>query len=308
MDSRELSSPVVLANVQDIPIQLAIENADLMHLAKTTALGERELNGWETERVKWPYQGSNRNVEHRHGQIVRGFGNKILLSLPIGAVIIPAMFVIGAYFYASKKDTLKLPASRAVPYISDIGDLKPQSGLFTFGLTLSSYFTFGVVLTRFFQVRILANTVRRWINYLALYLGILIVVGKVMVASFQISGHLIAHFLGAALYVVSTVLFISVQTFISFKEKPIVGKHRKAFLVTRCLLSATSIAGTIIFGVFLLPPFVKYNRGKFFVAQMGEWCFAVCKLLFMLTFMVDFWHLEPRFELLKLDTQRVNLN
>ena len=220
-------------------------------------------------------------------------GNIILITLPICLVFIPTVFTSTAYVYAHVGGTLRLPKNRTVPFISDIGESQPQSNLFAFGLNIGAFCTAAVVVIRYFHVKCTVADVSPRINCTGLITGLLIAIGQVAVASFQLSGMSTAHYVGALVYSLSAVIFAFIQTHISYKENNLCGKYRGVFLGLRGLLSAGIFIGFLVFGIFCVPPLVKYNKGGFSVSQSGEWCFAGFKMLFMLTFIVDFWSLRP---------------
>ena len=218
----------------------------------------------------------------------------ILISLPVCLVFIPTIFVSVAYIYAHAKEKMKLPKDRRVPYISDIGEGQPQSNLFTFGLTIGAFCTAAMVIVRYFQVKCSVDDMNPRINYVGLISGLLVAVGQVAVASFQLSGILSVHYFGAVIYSLSAVVFAPVQTYISSKEKTLCKKYRMVFLYLRGLLSVGVLLGFLIFGIFMLPPLVELNKLDFPISQSGEWCFVGCSMLYMLTFIVDFWRLQPK--------------
>eukprot|EP00794_Sanderia_malayensis_P007424 gene7424-8246_t len=278
--SSSVSSSCVISNLRQETLQLEI-------IDKNNC--SRACGKFSAERGE---QTSNR----RHS-----FGNILLILIPIGAFCVPSAFIIASYIYANHEKTLLLPHTRTVPFISDIGNTSPQSGLFSFGLFLSSLFTLALVIVRFFQVRIFVTEVSFCANFFGLLLGISIVIGKTFVASFRLSEHYVPHFVGAGIYVLSSVAYVCMQLFVPLKNG---GKFsRRLLLGLRALLLTGVICGTLLFGVFILPPLLKFNGAGYSVAQTGEWCFAVCKLLFMLTFVVEFWHFEPKFDLVNVNCQ-----
>jgi len=218
----------------------------------------------------------------------------ILISVPICLVFIPTIFVSVAYIYAYAREKMKLPEDRRVPYISDIGEGQPQSNLFTFGLTIGAFCTAAMVIVRYFQVKCSVDGINPRINYVGLVSGLLVALGQVAVASFQLSGILSVHYFGAVMYSLSAVVFVPVQTYISTKEKNLCKKYRMVFLYLRGLLSAGVLIGFLLFAVFMLPPLVRFNKLDFHISQSGEWCFVGCNMLYLLTFIVDFWRLQPK--------------
>lgn len=289
MYSTEITSPVCLAMVpKETRKSLVIANKN-----------DIELNFGRLENGHRSSEGQSNGKRDIHGdkKPKHTVGNIIIITLPIFLVVIPTVLSAVAYIMARHRDTLKLPKSRDVPYISDIGDSQPQSSLFTLGLSLSSFCTFAVITLRYFQVKAHFHDVKPWVNRFGFFAGVLITIGKVMVASFQLTGLQIPHYAGAFVYSLSAVFYTVIQTYISHKDSNMHGKRRVLFLIFRGLLSAGTILGFLVFGIFLIPSLVKFNRPGYSMAQAGEWCFAACKMLFMLTFVVDFWKLQPSFVL-----------
>ena len=221
-------------------------------------------------------------------------GNIIILTIPLCLVFIPTVFVSIAYIYAHVKGTLKLPGDRNVPFISDIGEGLPQSNLFSFGLAIGAFCTAAMVIVRYLQVKYFVDNISPRVNHIGLVSGLFIAIGQVAVASFQLSGLTTVHYLGALIYSFSAVIFAPIQTYISCKEKTLYGIYREIFLYLRGFLSAGILLAFLIFGMFFVPPLAQYNERDFPVSQTGEWCFAGFKMVFMLTFVVDFWRLQPR--------------
>ena len=229
----------------------------------------------------------------------RTFASLILVILPACIAIIPMIFISIAYLYAQYLGTFKLPPTRNVPYISDIGNDQPQSSFFTIGLVLSSLCTVAVVFVRYVQVMVYIENVNRRVNVVGFLFGVLNAFGMLIVASFQLTGLSHVHYAGAFLYAFSGVIYTQIHTYISHKDKSLTGNYRTSLLILRGVLSAGVLLGFLTFGVFLLPSLVKFNRPGYSVAQAGEWFFAVCKMGFMLTFIADFWKLQPQFSLHK---------
>lgn len=261
---------------------IIIENVGEKEFASHTC--DQDLNA----REQISNDGGALDRKNRHG-----IGNILVLSLPICLVFMPTFLILIAFVYAKAEGTLALPPTRDVPYISDLGNVQPQSSFFTLGLAFGAFFTVLLVIVRYIQVKSSYDGINPWINTVGLVTGLLIAVGQITVASFQLSTNSSVHYLGAVLYTFSAVIYIPIQTFISDKEMYLCGRYRSVFLYARGLLTSGVLLGFLIFSMFLLPPFVKFNRPGYSVAQSGEWCFAVFKMLYMLTFIVDFWKLQP---------------
>ena len=225
--------------------------------------------------------------------INHSFSNKLLLCLPSGALIIPAFFIVLSYFVGNLLNTLELPPNSNVPYISDVGNDIPQSSIFTFGLNLSVFFTLGIIITRYYQVKTLFARNDGRMNDAGLFAGLIFLIGKLMVAAFQIKSMQVAHFLGAGLYVLFGTVYGGIQSFISYENRKF--NHGCVVVFIRIVLTVGMFAGGTVFAIFQIPSLHKYNRINYSVAQWGEWCWAISKTLFMLSFVEDFWRLEPVF-------------
>ena len=252
---------------------------------RTTSL-DSYYNGISFSRAEYRTHGSS-------------FGNRFVISLPILNAVIPIVFLISSYLYALNNTVPYLPTNQDVPFISDIGNEKPQSSLFTFGMSLSAYFTLGTVLVRFCQIQHFLVKLDGLVNYISLVAGLLFILGKIMVVSFQISSQKSAHFVGAGLYVIFATAYAVMQTVISYKNKTLYGRYKNHLIIVRIVFVIGMLVGTLLFGIFLFPNLIKYNRKGYSVSQSGEWLFASCKLCFMFTFVLDFWSLHPRLLLIK---------
>ena len=219
------------------------------------------------------------------------FGNKLLICLPLGALIIPAFFILLAYFLGNTLNTMKLPAYHDVPYLSDVGNHTPQSSIFAFGLTLSSFFSVGVIMVRYHQVKSLFLKNDKRTNQIGFVFGILFVIGKLIAASFQFSSVAIVHFVGAGIFIIFATLWAGIQSLISYKNRQ--SYYGNIVAMSRVVLSIGMFITAVILGTFLSPDLHKYNRAGYSTAQGSEWAWATFKGLFMLTFVEDFWRLQP---------------
>ena len=251
-------------------------------------VGSREARIGSAGRAKYKGEGSS-------------LGNKLLVALPILHVTMSIIFVTCSYIYAYEKHGNSfMENGHNVPFISDLGNDKPQSSLFTFGMVVTALLSLFIVATRYFQVKHFFVKYDGKLNTASFIFGAVFVLGKIIASCFQMSTQRETHFVGAGLYVILASVYASIQTFITYKNRQLFGKQRSAIIaISRALLSLGMIIGTVIFLVFLLPDLVKHNKSGESVSQGAEWFFAVCKMFFMLTFVVDFWYLHPRWLLIK---------
>lgn len=232
-------------------------------------------------------------------------GNKLLIAMPICHVFLSAIFTIFSYVYAYEKHGNSF-IEGTIAFISDLGDKKPQSSLFTFGMVLTAFLSLGIVLTRYFQVKHFFVKYDGALNLASLLVGILFVLGKILTSCFQLSSQRETHFAGAAIYVLFASVYAVIQTLITYKNRTLFGKRVLILIVSRVLLTSGMVIGTVLFLIFLHPDLLKYNKNGLAVSQGSEWFFAVCKMLFMLTFVADFWYLHPRWLLIKPNNEIVS--
>ena len=243
--------------------------------------------------------------------------------LPLGASLLPTGFILGAYFHADSYGLLQLKNNTEVPFVSDIGNHKPHSSVFTLGLSVSAVFGLFLILVRHEQVNKLYNSERSkadlfkvslfkvilfqvtmlHVNMVSSVIGLLGILGELIVAAFQLSSHFTMHYLGAMMYFIPTAIFMCLQTFVTYKtmqmndgkenlpqqrKKCISQQIETKMLIVRTVLSGVLIVCMIIFSVFLLPSLSAYNRTGYSVAQLAEWFMLISIILFMLTFLFDF--------------------
>lgn len=218
---------------------------------------------------------------------------KIVFFLPILTVLISVITVILAYSIAKdEQENLERPSWNCTlhndfpPYISEVGDCKPQSSVFTFGMVLSGCVTLVIILIRYFQVRNYFTGCDR-VNTAALVFGITLVVGKFMVVSFQLSSHKVLHYFGACGYFGGSFLFCCCQAAISSHHS----KHH-VLCVIRTICAIGMFCTGFLFSLFLLPT-LEGKYSKYNIAPISEWAFAALKMLFMLSFCGDFKNILP---------------
>ena len=217
-------------------------------------------------------------------------GNILIIMVPLGAAFLPALFLLSAFIHAKDLDLLRLKNQTNVPYISDVGNYKPHSSVFTFGLTLSALFGLWLIILRYLQVEHLYHNTGSKANLCSFATGLLSILGELMVASFQLSSHSTMHYVGAFLHFASIMVFMGLQTFITHRNIENEGRRNCAVLlvILRGLLSSGLLLCLVVFGVFLLPSLSQYNRKGYSVAQGAEWAMLGCSVLFMLSFLYEF--------------------
>ena len=221
-------------------------------------------------------------------------GNLLMMSVPLGASILPVFFLLGAFLHADRYDLLRLKNNTDVPYISDIGNYKPYSSVFTLGLNFNAMFGFWLILVRHIQVDKIFDNTGSKANRSASFFGFLGIMGELTVAAFQLSSHVVMHYIGAFVFFASIMIYMFIQTFITYRNRSkVVHKKYAPILVTvRVILSALLLISLVIFGTFLHPSLSAYNRKGYSVAQSAEWVMLGCVIFFMVTFLYDFNNLS----------------
>lgn len=213
-----------------------------------------------------------------------------IFLLPICTVAMSVLACGMSYGIGLRSGTIEpLPF---MPFISDMGDSPPQSSVFTLGLTISCYFTLLVVIIRYNQVKCIYYN--GWKpNDVAIYFGVTFILGKLIIASFQLSSNKQVHYIGAGLYFIGTTGYVMLQVYITREN---ITRTWVAIYYTRCVCAVGMVISAILFAVFFGVPSLKiYNRYGANVAQAAEWTFAVLKMTFMLSFLHDFWNVDVSF-------------
>ena len=223
------------------------------------------------------------NMEQRPSR----FSRYVLMLLPIATEMSTAIFTVISYVIAIRLGKIAHPPF--VPFISDIGDFKPQSSVFSFGLSISALLSLTVTTVRYFQIKNLYTRCQKT-NDVAFAVGILITVGKYIVASFELSSQIVVHFIGAATFFGGFVVYAFLQSYITYQ---IFGKTK--IFVVRSVTSCGMLICGILFTVFLLPSLRVYNEHSWNVSNGAEWGYAALKMIYMITFVPDFQGLVPVF-------------
>ncbi|XP_066916428.1 modulator of macroautophagy TMEM150B-B-like isoform X1 [Clytia hemisphaerica] len=227
----------------------------------------------------------------------------IIFSLPIISSLCSFIACLMAYIIGVNSGTLKpLPF---IPYISDTGDFKPNSSIFTLFLILSSFATLVIAIVRFYQIAAEARC--SIANRAALVSAFLFLLGKIVVSSFQLSSNIFVHFAAAGLYFLGATIYTLLQCYITYrflgdsinKERFVKDSTwRRGCIVylIRVVCCVGLVINLIIFGVFATIPSLEiHNRGGANVAQATEWALAAFKIIFLSTFTYDFWNIEFKF-------------
>ncbi|XP_029911919.1 DNA damage-regulated autophagy modulator protein 2 [Myripristis murdjan] len=198
-----------------------------------------------------------------------------------------------------------------IPYISDTSAEVPERCLFGFMLSISSFFGLATVYVRYKQVEALAvggETRLHQFNSAALTLGCLSALGMCIVANFQESAIISVHLLGATLTFGSGVLYILIQTAMSyhmqprFQSKDIVWARTAVGLWTMASIITMFVSSVILYDDL---PGVDVTSKRHWrpgekgytahlVSTVSEWSLAFSFIMFFLTYIRDFQKLHIR--------------
>lgn len=212
-----------------------------------------------------------------------------LSFLPIISMSMSIIAIILGYIVGISTGSVK--PFPYLPFISDLGDLRPENSIFSFFITLSCYFSWCIFIIRYYQIKDLYERCPKS-NVASLCLGACLILGKLMVSAFQLTNIKSVHFIGAGLYFVGVTFYIGFQVYVTYINAH---RMRKTLLVTRTICLIVMSISIVIFAVFMTPGLSKYNRGGSNVAQTAEWLMAISKMVFISTFLADFWGLRVSF-------------
>ncbi|KAL7371240.1 hypothetical protein ABVT39_022591 [Epinephelus coioides] len=183
------------------------------------------------------------------------------------------------------------------PYISDTGAKPPESCIFGLMTFISACAGISTIYARYkFVEKLSADTgmVSPHLNKTALVLGLLSCLGMCIVATFQETLVTSVHDIGAILFFVSGVLYIILQSVISFRAYP----FGSSICVCRVRVCIAILAVLAFFPTLICAFYVKQttlHRDKededypFHVASaVCEWIVAFSFICFFLTYIDDF--------------------
>ncbi|XP_066924922.1 DNA damage-regulated autophagy modulator protein 1-like [Clytia hemisphaerica] len=211
-----------------------------------------------------------------------------------------------------------IPPPPYVPYISELGESRPNASWYALFLTLSAVFLYQFYGRRYAQLEPISvrdgmGGLNR-VNQAAYYIGMSGIFGRLGVVAFH---HLYAdkslHYTTAFIYFGSALAYDILQTVLTYKttkrennvlEKgsPSVIPKEKAspqfestlslFLVRLILCMAMGACLMIFFPFVAIDDLDKYNSYNLNIGEGAEWSMAFFHTFFMLTFMVDFWNVS----------------
>uniref|UniRef100_A0A8C8B741 DNA damage regulated autophagy modulator 1 n=1 Tax=Otus sunia TaxID=257818 RepID=A0A8C8B741_9STRI len=211
-----------------------------------------------------------------------------------GVAFVPALLVSwssAAFIISYVIAVLAGHVKPLVPYISDTGTKPPESGIFGFMINISALLG---VITMYIRYLLIekqnesSHFVRSSCNMFSLCIGLMGCIGMGIVATFQELSVPSVHDIGALVAFGSGVVYITLQSIISYKSCPqwntyFVCHIRMAISVISCIAFIPTVLSENLFYVSFHQDYTYH-----FVSAICEWTVAFGFIFFFLTFIRDF--------------------
>lgn len=218
--------------------------------------------------------------------------------LPVAAFSLAGLTFITSYFISQSKGLVKTP----LPFISDTGTLPPASCWFGFLLNATAYTFLLVVLVRYLQVQEQLgqdSTTCKWVNKVALVVGIVGSIGISMVACFQETNAKTLHLTGALLAFGGATIYGFMHCYITHELISKTAYSHTWILAIRFVISLVcSVALVLVFVAlkkagYTLPPYYGdrepyEDKTWYYTATISEWALAISFFVYILTFGYEF--------------------
>uniref|UniRef100_A0A8C3DD99 CWH43-like N-terminal domain-containing protein n=1 Tax=Corvus moneduloides TaxID=1196302 RepID=A0A8C3DD99_CORMO len=221
----------------------------------------------------------------------------MLCCMP-GVAFVPALLVSwssAAFIISYAIAVLAGHIEPLVPYISDTGTKPPESGVFGFMINISALLAAITMYIRYLLTEKQNETshfVRSSCNMFTLCIGLMGCTGMGIVATFQELAVPSVHDIGALVAFGSGVVYITLQSIISYKSCPrwntyFVCHIRMAISVISCIAFIPSILYAVLSeNLFYVSLHQDYTYH--FMSAICEWTVAFGFIFFFLTFIRDF--------------------
>ncbi|XP_076862912.1 DNA damage-regulated autophagy modulator protein 1 [Brachyhypopomus gauderio] len=183
------------------------------------------------------------------------------------------------------------------PYISDTGARPPESCVFGLMATITSFAGFATMFVRYKFVQRLAERmggVPPALNKATLITATLSCLGMCIVATFQETTVTAVHDLGACLFFISGVVYIILQTVITYLTSPY--GSSKCMCYIRTIFAIVAFLGlfpTIVCALLVKTTKLHWNTDEkeytlHFVSAVSEWTVAFTFIFFFYTYIREF--------------------
>ncbi|XP_060924992.1 DNA damage-regulated autophagy modulator protein 1 [Limanda limanda] len=216
-----------------------------------------------------------------------------LCFLPVFLVVWSSSTFIISYLIAIFRGDVDL----IFPYISDTGAKPPESCIFGLMTFISACAGISTIYARYKFVEKLGEQTgakRTCLNRCALVGGMLSCLSMCIVATFQETAVTVVHDIGALLFFISGVVYIILQSVISYQTYPF-GSSSSLYRVRSgiALLAALAFFPAVICASFVKQSTLIRDRDAedypFYLASaVCEWVVAFSFILFFLTYIDDF--------------------
>lgn len=216
-----------------------------------------------------------------------------LCFLPAFLVIWSSSTFIISYIVA----LLRRDVDIIFPYISDTGAKPPESCIFGLMTFVTACAGIGTIYARYKYVEKLSEETRAvnpCLNKAAMYIGMLTCLGMCIVATFQETAVTVAHDIGALVFFLSGILYLILQTAVSYKTYPF-GSSMCVIRVRLCLAIMATLAffPTVICASFVRQTELHWhtydkNYPYHLASAVCEWFVAFSFICFFLTYIDDF--------------------
>ncbi|NXR86088.1 DRAM1 protein, partial [Hypocryptadius cinnamomeus] len=223
----------------------------------------------------------------------------MLCCMP-GVAFVPALLVSwssAAFIISYAIAVLAGHVEPFVPYISDTGTKPPESGVFGFMINISALLASITMYIRYLLIEKQnesSHFVRSSCNMFTLCVGLMGCTGMGIVATFQELAVPSVHDIGALVAFGSGVVYITLQSIISYKSCPrwntyFVCHIRMAISVISCI----AFIPMIVFASKISMTRIDWTPGEkdytyHFMSAICEWTVAFGFIFFFLTFIRDF--------------------
>ncbi|KAL6101879.1 uncharacterized protein ACO6RY_17032 [Pungitius sinensis] len=167
-----------------------------------------------------------------------------------------------------------------VPLISKCGTLPPESCFFSLICSTGSFMVAVIVLLRYAHV--IEKHQNCVLNTASLSTGWICAAGLIMVGNFQVDNAKVLHYVGAGIAFPTGMLFVSLQSALTYRLAKTQGEYNVAHL--RLAMALLAFVALVLSGVFFCQEsFVLQHASAIF-----EWVFCVIVMLFYGTFAFEF--------------------
>ncbi|KAF7220021.1 transmembrane protein 150A [Nothobranchius furzeri] len=167
-----------------------------------------------------------------------------------------------------------------IPFISKCGTLPPESCFFSLICSMGSFMVMMIVSLRYAHV--IEKHQNCILNTASLSTGWICSAGLMMVGNFQVDNAKILHYVGAGVTFPTGILFVCLQSALTYRLAKTQGEYYLAHL--RLCVTLLAFVALVLSGVF----FCQESFALQHASAIFEWVFCVIIMLFYGTFAFEF--------------------